>query len=174
MGIAKIKAARSLTTAALATVGAEVKQGPITSAIIVKDENAEPKPHEQAFPYEWPNVRFLPSNWYRDHKAEENCLIQAHFTYDAIYRNRKTGLLVLCSTEKHADGREWLHISLSKIASVPTYEDLNLCRRLFLGEDKYAVQIWPPRKEYVNVHENCLHLWALADGTDCTGMGVPK
>jgi hypothetical protein len=28
----------------------------------------------------------------------------------------------------------------------------------------FVAQVFPPREDFVNVHENCFHLWQLAPG----------
>ena len=35
----------------------------------------------------------------------------------------------------------------------------NLGKALFWDEDDCVIQYHPPRSEYVNNHQNCLHLW---------------
>lgn len=35
---------------------------------------------------------------------------------------------------------------------------------MFWDEDDCVVQFHPPRREYVNNHPNCLHLWRPVDG----------
>lgn len=69
------------------------------------------------------------------------------------------GLLVIASAGIMQDGREWLHVSFSRKSRLPTYADLQLVKREFIGRDKKAVMIFPDEKHYVNIHKNCLHLW---------------
>lgn len=81
----------------------------------------------------------------------------------AIYANRTLGLKVIVSQGKEADGREWVHASLSRRSRMPTYEDMALVKRLFIGEEKKAIQIFPPGSEHVNIHNFCLHLFHCVD-----------
>lgn len=73
------------------------------------------------------------------------------------------GLQVIASVAIFDDGREWLHVSFSRKNKMPTYDDLQLVKREFIGNDKKAVMIFPETKNYVNIHPNCLHLWYSAD-----------
>lgn len=34
---------------------------------------------------------------------------------------------------------------------------------MFMPNDMHVAQIFPPREEFVNVHENCFHLYEMAD-----------
>jgi len=63
-----------------------------------------------------------------------------------------------------SDGRKWLHVSVAKPGAkkMPTYEDLQVARKLFVGEDKECYQIFPPQERYVNLH-NVWHLFACLD-----------
>ncbi len=81
----------------------------------------------------------------------------------ACQQNRG-GLRVIVDCEVKSDGKEWIHVSVSRKTWTPNHEDMALVKRDFIGEDLYAYSIWPPREVYVNIHNHCLHLWALADG----------
>lgn len=62
-----------------------------------------------------------------------------------------------------SDGKRWLHVSVSKPnGKMPTYEDLQEVRRLFIGEERESYMVFPPAERYVNFH-NVLHLWACLD-----------
>jgi hypothetical protein len=62
------------------------------------------------------------------------------------------------------NGRLWLHVSVSKPGGkkVPTWDDLQTLRRLFVGEDRECYLIFPPKDRYVNLH-NVLHLYCCLD-----------
>jgi hypothetical protein len=74
------------------------------------------------------------------------------------WRDTKTGMNVIESNEHH-DGRAWYHVSFSFTDHLPTYDDLQLVRKCFIGEAHTALQIFPPKSEYVNHHQYCLHLY---------------
>jgi hypothetical protein len=74
-------------------------------------------------------------------------------------------LTVLTEVEEH-DGKDWWHISVSarvgkaKASRVPTYDELCWVKRVFIGKDAMAIQVFPRACEHVNIHSHCLHLWA--------------
>jgi hypothetical protein len=75
----------------------------------------------------------------------------------------RQGLKVAVSTDD-IDGKRWLHVSMSRQTRLPNYDDMKLVKRMFVGDDLAAYQCFPPAAQHVNLHENCLHLWAPLDG----------
>lgn len=67
------------------------------------------------------------------------------------------------------DGAEtgWDHVSVSKLVQrngeaqpvTPSWEDMCKVKDLFWDKEDCVVQFHPPASEYVNTHNNCLHLW---------------
>lgn len=53
------------------------------------------------------------------------------------------------------------HLSISHQKRLPTYEELKEARYKFLPDEIYMAQIFPPKKEFVNLHPFCLHLWQI-------------
>lgn len=82
------------------------------------------------------------------------------------------GLRVIVDCEIKTDGSPWLHVSVSRKSWTPTHDDMALVKAAFIGEDRYAYSVWPPRSQYVNIHAHCLHLWARADSGD--GRVLPE
>jgi len=97
-----------------------------------------------------------PSGW--KHDPSEDTANAAHFWSPA------RGLLVMVSGAVELDGKRWIHVSLSRRERVPSYDDLAVVKRAFIGEDKQAIQLFTRRAEHVNVHRFCLHLWHCVDG----------
>ena len=79
------------------------------------------------------------------------------------------GLFVMVSGAVELDGKRWIRVSLSRRERMPSYEDMALVKRLFLGEEKRAIQVFVPATEHYNLHPNCLHLWHCLDGD-----GLPR
>lgn len=52
-----------------------------------------------------------------------------------------------------------LHISVSHPSRYPTWDELASARDRFGGPDFRMVMRFPPRDEYVNLHNTCLHIW---------------
>lgn len=82
----------------------------------------------------------------------------------SAWQNKTKGLFVIESTHKELDGRTWLHVSLSRRSRLPSYEDMALVKRIFIGDDKTAYQIFAKKSQHVNIHKFCLHLWHCKDG----------
>lgn len=58
------------------------------------------------------------------------------------------------------------HLSMSRKDRLPSYDELKDARYQFMPDVHYAAQIFPPKSEFVNAHQFCLHLWEL--GGDVT------
>ena len=72
------------------------------------------------------------------------------------FRRRASGgtLTVMAGTEP--DG---FHLSISHPHRYPTWDEICAARDRFTPRDKTFVQLLPPREQWVNVHQNCFHLW---------------
>jgi hypothetical protein len=81
------------------------------------------------------------------------------------------GLRVLVSVGIEDDGRKWMHVSASRPNRCPSWEDMNAVKRTFVGDERTAYQVHPPRREHYNVPLRpgprvgmVLHLWAPLEG----------
>jgi hypothetical protein len=77
---------------------------------------------------------------------------------------------VLFSVLRFEDGRTWIHVSLAGRPApnkwyLPSYEDVQRVKHDFIGPDRWAYQVFPSEKQYVNQHPYVLHLYALLDGS---------
>lgn len=87
---------------------------------------------------------------------------------DGLMWQRLTGeaIKVIESSKVEADGKRWLHVSVSKpTKKMPTYDDLQTARRLFIGEHRECYQVFPTADRYVNFNP-VLHLFACLDAED--------
>jgi len=88
------------------------------------------------------------------------------------YRN---GLRVIISTAPFDDGREWMHVSVSREDRLPSWDDLKFVKATFVAADRAAYQVLPPTAKHINIHPFCLHLWVALTGSeplpDFTGGG---
>lgn len=82
----------------------------------------------------------------------------------ARYRHTMTGVTVIMSRAIEDDGHIWLHVSMAHPHRMPTYEELADVKERFIGADKKAVMVFPPKSVHVNIHNFCLHLWHRMDG----------
>lgn len=82
------------------------------------------------------------------------------------------GVLLSCIV---SDGLGWEHVSVvprkpntKKLLGVtPTWEEMDWIKGQFWDEDEAVMQLHPPRADWVNNHEFCLHLWKP------TGLTIP-
>lgn len=70
---------------------------------------------------------------------------------------------VLRSISTVDDGSKWIHVSVSRPDSIPAYEILAKVKREFIGEEHEAYQVFPAKKDHVNLYPYCLHLWSPMD-----------
>lgn len=84
--------------------------------------------------------------------------------YARAYRKHET-VLVLISCATQTDGKHWLHVSVSrKNREIPTWTLMGEVKDLFVGAERTAIQVHPPRSKHVNIHPGVLHLWCCLDG----------
>lgn len=69
--------------------------------------------------------------------------------------NRMT---VIASVERR-DGNQWLHVSFSRNNRLPSYKEMQMIKKDFIGDDRRAIFVLPKKDNYVNIHKYCLHLW---------------
>lgn len=60
-----------------------------------------------------------------------------------------------------SNGGGWEHVSVSPYAKriTPSWDDMCLIKDIFFKDEECVVQYHPPKSEYVNNMQNCLHLW---------------
>lgn len=56
-------------------------------------------------------------------------------------------------------GGGWDHVSVSHPSRIPTWEEMCWIKGLFFDDEEAAMQLHPPKSEYVNNHSRCLHIW---------------
>src|SRR5262245_53371563 len=58
-----------------------------------------------------------------------------------------------------SDGMGWEHVSVSLPNRCPNWREMCFIKDLFWDVEDVVIQYHPAKSEYVNVHDNCLHLW---------------
>jgi len=81
-----------------------------------------------------------------------------------MFVNRAQKLGMMFSVEREADGKRWVHVSVSHRDRIPTWDEMRAVKDWAIGRDKLALQVMPPDAEYVNHHPRTLHLWHCLDG----------
>ncbi len=58
-------------------------------------------------------------------------------------------------------GEDWDHVSIScnNKRIIPDWETMCKLKELCFSDDEVVMQLHPKKSEYVNIRENCLHLW---------------
>ena len=57
------------------------------------------------------------------------------------------------------DGMEHVSLAPKRRFKIPTWDDMCTLKDIFFEDEEEAYQIHPRKSEYVNIKENCLHLW---------------
>ncbi|OLD63931.1 MAG: hypothetical protein AUF65_00860 [Chloroflexi bacterium 13_1_20CM_50_12] len=76
-------------------------------------------------------------------------------------------ITVIESVAVRSDGKRWLQVSVAKPNKhkMPTYDDVQLMRKLFIGEDRESYMVFPPKDRYVNINP-VLHLFCCLNEPD--------
>lgn len=88
----------------------------------------------------------------------------AHLSHRA-WRNHKTGLVITAGLEAY-HGPEYgplLHVAVSWPNRLPSWKLLGQVKDLLYGDAVEAAIVLPRKREYVNVHPYCHHLWQVPD-----------
>ncbi len=67
-----------------------------------------------------------------------------------------------CSVCVSKDDGLW-HISIAHPKRYPTYDEIKEAHYEFVPDEARMAMVFPPKKEFVNVHPNCFHLWEIKD-----------
>jgi hypothetical protein len=59
-----------------------------------------------------------------------------------------------------------LHVSFSHNSRYPTWDEILAVRAWGFPEETEVVMVLARKSEYVNVHQNCFHLWESACGRE--------
>ena len=68
------------------------------------------------------------------------------------FENRK--LCVIASI-----GAGWDHVSVSLDTRCPNWREMSYIKDLFWNEDEVVMQLHVAKKDHINLHPYCLHLW---------------
>lgn len=74
------------------------------------------------------------------------------------YRHILIDLQVICSVST-IEGWHWYHVSVSRPDRLPSWDMVTKVANEFLG-DRVALHVIPKKKDYINLHRYCLHIWS--------------
>ncbi len=61
-----------------------------------------------------------------------------------------------------SDGAGWEHVSVSRMRlpdRCPSWDAMCAVKAIFWDPEDCVMQLHPPEKDYVRLHQGCLHLW---------------
>lgn len=66
-----------------------------------------------------------------------------------------------------SNGGGWDHVSIVPVNQkrIPTWEVMCVLKDMCFNEDEVVMELHPAKKDYVNVHNECLHLWKPQEKT---------
>ena len=53
------------------------------------------------------------------------------------------------------------HLSIAHPNRYPTYDEIKEARYKFLPNEATMAMLFPPKEEFINLHNNCFHLWEI-------------
>lgn len=54
---------------------------------------------------------------------------------------------------------KWEHVSVRKVVGTPLWREMAFVKAAFWMPEECVVEFHPPQADYVNIKDNCLHLW---------------
>jgi hypothetical protein len=73
-------------------------------------------------------------------------------------------LMILASPGDADESIPWEHVSVSTKHRCPTWKEMCWVKDLFWNPEEAVMQLHPPKSDWVNNHNYCLHLWRPMDG----------
>ena len=83
-------------------------------------------------------------------------------TYAGNFQHMRMYKLGSCTILHGIEGGKH-HLSISHPFRYPKWEELKTIRYALTPKDVHMVMTLPPPSEYVNIHNNCFHLWEAED-----------
>lgn len=71
------------------------------------------------------------------------------------------GFLQVLVSEERLRGQWLYHLSVSHPRRYPTWDEIRDLRYELLPNDRTFAILFPPKEQWVNVHENCFHLYEV-------------
>lgn len=63
-----------------------------------------------------------------------------------------------------ASGDGWDHVSVSKTASIPKWQEMEFIKRKFFHPHEVCMQLHVAEAEHISFHANVLHMWRPHEG----------
>ena len=62
-----------------------------------------------------------------------------------------------------SNGLGWEHVSVSLNQRCPNWREMNFVKDLFWNNDEVVMQLHVAKKNHINIHPFCLHMWRPLD-----------
>lgn len=72
-------------------------------------------------------------------------------------------LRIIASPGDKKEGIPWEHVSVSCKTRCPHWKEMCFIKDLFWDAEEAVMQLHPPRLEWINNHNYCLHMWKPMD-----------
>jgi hypothetical protein len=69
------------------------------------------------------------------------------------------GLILRIVSSGHDSEFKWEHVSVSTEVRCPTWDEMCIVKESFWDDEEVVMQLHPAKRDYVNHHPHCLHLW---------------
>lgn len=86
------------------------------------------------------------------------------FEMPSISKMKAMGPKLRMQVSPGFDQYEFEHVSVSLAHRCPTWDEMCMVKDLFWDEEDQVIQYHPPKSEYVNNMQFCLHLWRYTKG----------
>ena len=84
----------------------------------------------------------------------------------AIAYEGPNGIHVIESIDDTPKWGKLKHVSISRPDCYPTWDEILSVKLKLFGDRIDAMMIIPKREDYINIHENCFHLWETPESWD--------
>lgn len=71
----------------------------------------------------------------------------------------KDGIRIIKSIDNTPKWGGLLHISISRQDRYPSWDEIVEAKLVFFGDMKDTMMVIPKRSDYVNISNNCFHIW---------------
>ncbi len=92
-------------------------------------------------------------------KDAEKCRVRKGFLGTSSMHSKNGAFVIGDLHIIISDGKGWDHISVSCQDRCPTWDEMCKVKDIFFDVDECIMQLHPPKKDYINYHPFCLHLW---------------
>lgn len=106
-------------------------------------------------------MTLMPPNYWRKLPDQEYPPDSGNFA-STQWKHKLADLYVLRSISKMENGEHWIHVSVSRRDRLPNWDEVVKVKNEFIGEFKEVIHMIPSKKDHVNIHSYCLHLWSPA------------